>query len=79
MADNKEPINPKLVFLKKSRTRRAKAIITLGRKLLRRGKTNVFVGGNELSYSWKNIIVLNYLLVEFQEKILGTKNTIYTQ
>lgn len=41
MADNKEPINPKLVFLKKSRTHRAKAIVTLERKLLRGGKTIV--------------------------------------
>lgn len=46
-------------FLEKNRTSTAEAIITLGRKLLRGSKNNMFVGGKQLSHSWQNIIFLN--------------------
>lgn len=71
MADNKEPMNSKWGFLKKSRTNRAEAVITLTRKILGGRKTNVYIDGNPSPHSWWNRIFLNWTCKVLRKGIIN--------
>lgn len=71
MVDNKELMNLKWGFLKKSRINRVEVVIILTRKILGGRKINVYIDGNLSSYLWWNRFFLNRICKVLRKGIIN--------